>query len=452
MNAVLVAIAVMLGLSLIRCNVVIALVAGALAGGVSAGASLKESADIFARGVGGGANIALSYGLLGAFATGLAASGFPKALTNAILNIAEKTRKNKRESPEVHGGDKITRMGSKFRYLLFFAVMCLSIISQNIVPIHIAFIPLLIPPLLSVLSQECIDRRALVCIITFGITATYMIVPFGFGDIYLNQIVLGALKANGLTAINDLNLPVAMLLPILGMALGLLFALFVSYRKPRSYRLPTKTEVEEVESSFCYYKVILSISAMLLVQILAESMIMGALSGCLVLMITGAVPWREANDTFVKGIQMMAFCSTVMIAAAGFSEVIRATGAVQELVYSVSDLIGGSQAKGVFLMLLTGLFITMGVGSSFSTVPIIASIFVPLGMELQLSIPAIAVLIVVAGGLGDAGSPASESTLGPTAGLNVDGQHDHIWDSVVPTFLHFNIPLLCFGWLTVMML
>ena len=33
-----------------------------------------------------------------------------------------------------------------------------------------------------------------------------------------------------------------------------------------------------------------------------------------------------------------------------------------------------------------------------------------------------------------------------------DGQHHHIWDTVVPTFLHYNIPLLAFGWLAAMTL
>ena len=54
--------------------------------------------------------------------------------------------------------------------------------------------------------------------------------------------------------------------------------------------------------------------------------------------------------------------------------------------------------------------------------------------------------------LGDTGSPASDSTLGPTSGLNVDGQHHHIWDTVVPTFLHYNLPLLAFGWVAAMVL
>ena len=61
-------------------------------------------------------------------------------------------------------------------------------------------------------------------------------------------------------------------------------------------------------------------------------------------------------------------------------------------------------------------------------------------------------IIGAAGALGDAGSPASDSTLGPTAGLNADGQHDHMWDTVVPTFIHFNIPLICTAWLAAMIL
>ena len=34
------------------------------------------------------------------------------------------------------------------------------------------------------------------------------------------------------------------------------------------------------------------------------------------------------------------------------------------------------------------------------------------------------------------------SGAGNIATLNADGQHDHIWDTCVPTFLHFNIPLM----------
>ncbi|CKJ60559.1 integral membrane transport protein [Neisseria meningitidis] len=103
-------------------------------------------------------------------------------------------------------------------------------------------------------------------------------------------------------------------------------------------------------------------------------------------------------------------------------------------------------------MLLVGLLVTMGIGSSFSTLPIIAAIYVPLCISLGFSPLATVSIVGTAGALGDAGSPASDSTLGPTMGLNVDGQHDHIRDSVIPTFIHYNIPLMIAGWIAAMVL
>jgi hypothetical protein len=150
--------------------------------------------------------------------------------------------------------------------------------------------------------------------------------------------------------------------------------------------------------------------------------------------------------------KMMAMIGFIMIAAGGFAEVMKATGEVKTLVDSAAELVGQDKALGALLMLLVGLLVTMGIGSSFSTVPIIAAIFVPLGVQLGFSPLAIVCIVGTAGALGDAGSPASDSTLGPTAGLNIDGQHNHIWDSVVPTFLHYNLPLLVFGWVAAMLL
>jgi hypothetical protein len=65
---------------------------------------------------------------------------------------------------------------------------------------------------------------------------------------------------------------------------------------------------------------------------------------------------------------------------------------------------------------------------------------------------AIVCIVGTASALGDAGAPALDSTLGPASRLNVDGQHNHIWDSVVPTFSHYNLPLLVFGWAAAMVL
>ncbi|WP_334299038.1 Na+/H+ antiporter NhaC family protein [[Clostridium] symbiosum] len=46
----------------------------------------------------------------------------------------------------------------------------------------------------------------------------------------------------------------------------------------------------------------------------------------------------------------------------------------------------------------------------------------------------------------------SDSTLGPTSGLNADGQHDHIWDTCVPTFFFYNLPLAIAGFIGGMIL
>ena len=131
---------------------------------------------------------------------------------------------------------------------------------------------------------------------------------------------------------------------------------------------------------------------------------------------------------------------------------IEATNQVPALVAASAEWIGNNKALAAILMLIIGLLITLGIGSSFSTVPILAIIYVPLCLQFGFSPMATIALIGTAAALGDAGSPASDSTLGPTSGLNMDGQHDHMKDSVVPTFIHFNIPLIIFGWIAAMVL
>ena len=142
----------------------------------------------------------------------------------------------------------------------------------------------------------------------------------------------------------------------------------------------------------------------------------------------------------------------IMISAQGFAEVIQTTGHIDSLVVTSAEIFAGSKGLAAMAMLLVGLLVTIGIGSSFSTLPIIASIYVPICIAMGFSPAATVALIGAAGALGDAGSPASDSTLGPTMGLNVDGQHNHIYDSVIPTFIHFNIPLLIFGWIAAMVL
>ncbi len=441
MNPIAVAVIVMLALSLMRINVVIALTISAIIGGLIGGLSLVDTISTFNNGLGGGASIALSYAMLGAFAVAISKSGITDLLANRVIR--------KVKGKEASFSEKLW-----IKITLISIILLAAISSQNIVPIHIAFIPILIPPLLHVMATLKLDRRAVACVITFGLTATYMFLPIGFGGIFLQNILLKYLIENGVNATVS-QLPLGMAIPVFGMFLGLLTAIFFTYRKPREYKesmiLEIVPEAKSIDTKHIFVAIV-GIGVALSLQLYANSIILGSLAGFIVFTLGGVIKFNETQDVFTKGVHMMAMIGFIMIAASGFAEVMKATDGIDSLVNSVVGIIGDSKGLAALFMLIVGLLVTMGIGSSFSTIPIIATIYVPLALQFGFSTLAIIALIGTAGALGDAGSPASDSTLGPTSGLNVDGQHDHIWDTVVPTFIHFNIPLIIFGWIAAMVL
>ncbi|WP_421153265.1 Na+/H+ antiporter family protein [Aeromonas dhakensis] len=440
MNPVVIAVALMLVLSLLRINVVVSLAIGAIAGGLIGGLTLEQTLSTFTGGLGGGAEIALSYAMLGAFAVAISRSGITDLLARKVISQL--------------GKDASSTRIFWVKSLLLTSVLAVSISSQNLIPVHIAFIPILIPPLLHVMAQMQIDRRQVACVITFGLTATYMLLPVGFGGIFLNNILAKNLIDNGVP-VELSQLPMAMAIPVLGMFCGLLIAVFFSYRKPRQYDLEKilAAEPETVELNLSHIWVaLLAIAVALGLQLMTNSIVLGALAGFVIFTCGGVIKFRESQDAFTQGVRMMSLIGFIMISAAGFAAVMKETHGVDSLVQSVAGMMTGHKGLAALLMLLVGLLITMGIGSSFSTVPIIATIYVPLCIQLGFSPMATIALVGAAGALGDAGSPASDSTLGPTSGLNADGQHDHIWDSVVPTFIHYNIPLILFGWIAAMVL
>ena len=111
MNAVVIAVIIMLVLSLSRVHVVLSLAVGAFVGGLVAGMPFGDinqtrmvtvmrwenvtntAGDVvqqgiipvFNEGLKGGAQIALSYAMLGAFAMAITHSGLPQQLAGAII-------------------------------------------------------------------------------------------------------------------------------------------------------------------------------------------------------------------------------------------------------------------------------------------------------------------------------------------------------------------------------
>ncbi|KMJ58818.1 sodium:proton antiporter [Bacillus sp. LL01] len=436
MNAVIIAVLVMLTLSLLRINVVLALVTGAFIGGMVGGLGLETTINTFTEGLGGNAAVALSYALLGAFAVALSKTGLPDALVEGAIRLV--------------GTKEDTRKKALSKVLILLILLAVSIMSQNVIPVHIAFIPILIPPLLKILNELNIDRRLTATIITFGLTAPYILLPVGFGGIF-HDILRTNMGESGLD-ISLSSIPTAMIIPVAGMVVGLLIAVFFSYRKPRTYEQKAIADQETAaytkkSLAFALLAVVISLATQVyLTEVVGvQGMIYGSLAGIIILYAGGAMKFNETDIILTSGMRMMAFIGFVMIAASGFASVLRKTGHIETLVSSSAEWIGSNQLMAALAMLTVGLLITMGIGSSFSTIPIIAAIFVPLCAELGFSAMATIAIVGTAAALGDAGSPASDSTLGPTSGLNADGQHNHIWDTCVPTFLHYNIPLIIFG-------
>lgn len=440
-NPVFVSVCILMILSICRMNVVFSLIIAAISGGLLSGIGEAATMKAFAAGLGNGANIAFNYAMLGAFSIAISRSGITELLADLLFK-----RINKSVTPQSL---------FIFKYSLIIILTLAAVSSQNIIPIHIAFIPILIPPLLEVFEKIRLDRRMVACILTFGLITPYMVLPFGFGRIYLNNILISNICTNGLQVTADMA-PKAMFIPALGMIAGLLVAVFISYRKPRDYdreKIINCDAVGKIEIK--PFKVIVGVIAIivgLVGQLWLDSLVIASLAGIIVFIVARVISIHDTQDVFTKGIYMMGGIGIVMIGASGFAEVMKATGGVDSMVAVISSSIGNQKGFAIFLMLAIGLLITMGIGSSFSTVPLIAAIYVPLCMKLGISPLATVAIIGVAGALGDAGSPVSESVLGPTAGLNADGQHDHIFDSTIPTFIHYNIPLLIAGWIAGMVL
>ncbi|CUC28600.1 TPA: Na+/H+ antiporter family protein [Staphylococcus aureus] len=436
-NAVVIAVILMIVLCLCRLNVVISLFISALVAGLISGMSIEKVINVFGKNIVDGAEVALSYALLGGFAALISYSGITDYLVGKIINAihAENSRWSR----------------VKVKVTIIIALLAMSIMSQNLIPVHIAFIPIVIPPLLSLFNDLKIDRRLIGLIIGFGLCFPYVLLPYGFGQIFQQIIQSGFAKANHPIEFNMIWK--AMLIPSMGYIVGLLIGLYV-YRKPREYETRKISDSDNVTELKPYILIvtIVAILATFLVQTFTDSMIFGALAGVLVFFISRAYNWYELDAKFVEGIKIMAYIGVVILTANGFAGVMNATGDIDELVKTLTSITGDNKLFSIIMMYVIGLIVTLGIGSSFATIPIIASLFIPFGASIGLDTMALIALIGTASALGDSGSPASDSTLGPTAGLNVDGQHDHIRDTCVPNFLFYNIPLMIFGTIAAMVL
>ncbi|WRA06513.1 Na+/H+ antiporter family protein [Helicobacter pylori] len=420
-NPAFVAIICMCVLSLLRLNVMLSMISATLIAGLMGGLGLTESFNTMIDGMKGNLNIALSYILLGALAVAIAKSNLIKVALSKLIGLMDYKR-------------------STFCFLIAF-IACFS---QNLVPVHIAFIPILIPPLLHLMNRLELDRRAVACALTFGLQAPYLVLPVGFGLIFQTTI-LEQLKANGVST-TIAQITGVMWIAGLAMVVGLFLAVLTLYKKPRRYK-EKSFNIENYASlqlNYHDYLTFIGIVVAFVIQLATDSMPLAAFLALAIILLGRGIKFKETDSLMDDSVKMMAFIAFVMLVASGFGEVLQKVHAIEGLVNAITSVVQG-KLLGAFLMLVVGLFITMGIGTSFGTIPIIAVFYVPLCAKLGFSVESTILLIGIAAALGDAGSPASDSTMGPTCGLNADNQHNHIYDTCVPTFLVYNLPLIVFG-------
>lgn len=429
LNPIIISVVIMCVLCLLKINVLFSLLIAAITGGVCAGLGISETTKLLVEGMGGNAEMALSYILLGTFAAALGKIGITSILSNALGKFAK---------------------GKRVMLLILLAVS--AMLAETIIPIHIAFIPILVPSLVGIMNEMQLDRRSAACALAYGLKTPYMTIPIGYGLIF-HGIVAENMTQNGM---NVESMDVWKSTWILGIAMTVGFILsMIVYSKKRQYKNIESDIIVSNSSVKLGYKhivAIISIIIALIVQLVFNSMPLGAIAGMAVIVICRGIRLDEIDGTISEGIKLMGLIAFIMLVAAGYGYIMKETGSVDNLVQASLGVLGGNKPLAAIVMILVGLITTMGIGTSFGTVPILAILYVPMAQALGFSVEATIVLIVAAAALGDAGSPASDTTLGPTSGLDIDGQYDHIWDTCVPTFLFYNIPLMIFGFIGAMVL
>lgn len=420
LNPMMVATIVMIALCLLKVDVFFSIVASVFVCIFLAGANPTEGFQLFINGMGNNAEII--YGLL----------------VMGMLAVVMQ---------EIKMGDVLVPKLSKLignKVWLIPVVLCLmAVLSETVILVYVTFVPIFIPPFLELFNKYKVDRRMLVTVINAGLQIGYVCIPFGIGAVYMG-IVQGALADNGLEVSFGEIFPAS--LPILlALIIGVIAAIVI-YRKPREY---TDTDVavvqEDVPAAKMEAKHWLTLAATLVMVVtitITGYIPLAASAGVAFLLLTGVIKLNNLTPSFMENLKTMAYGCFVLMAASGFGNVTRAIGDLDTLIAALTAVLGGSKLLAAFFMLLVGLGVTMGIGTSFGTVPIVATILVPLSVNLGMSPAAVIMLVSAAGALGDSGSPASENTLVCTSVFNYDGQHDHVRDTCIPSFCCVNIPLV----------
>lgn len=117
-----------------------------------------------------------------------------------------------------------------------------------------------------------------------------------------------------------------MLIPGSGMFVGLLIAIFISYREDRVSKRAQNKNLQDIEVAdsmtetrglilwnLSHTFTIFAIIVALIVQIVLESLVLGALTGIIILFLTRVVKFHQGDRVVNEGIGMMGMIAFVML-------------------------------------------------------------------------------------------------------------------------------------------
>lgn len=428
-NPVFASVVIMLVLCVLHVNVYLAIIIAAVICGLMGGAPLTEIISLFASGISSHGENAIIFIILAAIASAIVASGMSDAMAPRVSKI----------------------LGQR-PWLLLVGLIIIAALCETVITFGATFVFIIIPPLLTVFNRYSVDRRKVATAIMCGLQIGYVCIPIGYGAVF-QDMVAGVMSDCGIE-ITYLEVAVTTWPIFLAMVVAAV-VVAVIYRKPRTYTpvpgitAPAETDGAQTDElppwEFKHTMGIVAAFATPVVQLITGSIVLGGLTALALILIFRVASIKSLDEHIYKGMKDVAAVVFVMAAGTGYANVSNAYGDVNGLVNSIVNMLGSSKLVGAFAMLVLGLIVTLGIGTSWGTVPIVDIIMVPMGLQMGFSVPAISMLICAAAVLGDAGSPASDQALLPTATLNLDGQHDHIWDTCVPSFICCNVPIIVLG-------
>lgn len=428
-NPVFASVVIMLVLCVLHVNVYLAIIIAAVICGLMGGAPLTEIISLFASGISSHGENAIIFIILAAIASAIVASGMSDAMAPRVSKI----------------------LGQR-PWLLLVGLIIIAALCETVITFGATFVFIIIPPLLTVFNRYSVDRRKVATAIMCGLQIGYVCIPIGYGAVF-QDMVAGVMSDCGIE-ITYLEVAVTTWPIFLAMVVAAVVVAVV-YRKPRTYTpvpgitAPAETDGAQTDElppwEFKHTMGIVAAFTTPVVQLITGSIVLGGLTALALILIFRVASIKSLDEHIYKGMKDVAAVVFVMAAGTGYANVSNAYGDVNGLVNSIVNMLGSSKLVGAFAMLVLGLIVTLGIGTSWGTVPIVGIIMVPMGLQMGFSVPAISMLICAAAVLGDAGSPASDQALLPTATLNLDGQHDHIWDTCVPSFICCNVPIIVLG-------